>query len=219
MLGPARYMKKKFRAGGTNSSVFSLIAATLGSGTISFPYAVMMNGYVFGPLIIFLGALVSYYTGMLIVRCAERTGSAHYEGIAMEVYGSKMAKLTSILNLCCLLGFTFSYIVYVKKAIPAIIEMKVGEDKVPDILSSSETGVSFWAVLFTYVILLPLSIPRKVNKLRFSSLFGVLCSMYLCISVTAVFFTDKQWSLSRRPTCLKCRPSGSATQALFLHSL
>ena len=33
-------MKRKFRAGGTAGSVFSLIAATLGAGTITFPYAV-----------------------------------------------------------------------------------------------------------------------------------------------------------------------------------
>ena len=41
MLSPIRYGQRKFRAGGTSGSVFSLIAATLGSGTISFPYAVM----------------------------------------------------------------------------------------------------------------------------------------------------------------------------------
>lgn len=71
MLSPVRYGRRKFRAGGTSGSVFSLIAATLGSGTISFPYAVMMNGYILGPLLIIMGACISYYTGMLIVKSAE----------------------------------------------------------------------------------------------------------------------------------------------------
>lgn len=35
-----------------------------------------------------------------------------------------------------------------------------------------------------------MSIPRNASALRFSSLFGVLCSMYLCIAVVFVFFTD-----------------------------
>ena len=35
-----------------------------------------------------------------------------------------------------------------------------------------------------------MSIPRNASALRFSSLFGVLCSMYLCIAVVIVFFTD-----------------------------
>jgi len=32
MLSPVRYTQRKFRAGGTQGSVFSLVAATLGSG-------------------------------------------------------------------------------------------------------------------------------------------------------------------------------------------
>jgi len=37
----------------------------------------------------------------------------------------------------------------------------------------------------------PMSIPRNASALRYSSLFGVLCSMYLCVAVVIVFFTDK----------------------------
>ena len=82
MLSPVRYGQRKFRAGGTSGSVFSLIAATLGSGTLTFPYAVMMNGYILGPIFIIMGAGISYYTGMLIVKCSEITGRTRYEDIA-----------------------------------------------------------------------------------------------------------------------------------------
>ena len=121
MLSPVRYGQRKFRAGGTSGSVFSLIAATLGSGTLTFPYAVMMNGYILGPIFIILGACISYYTGMLIVKCSEITGRTRYEDIALVVYGKKAARITSYLNLICLIGFTFSYIVYIKTAIPQVI--------------------------------------------------------------------------------------------------
>lgn len=40
LMSPVRYTQRKFRAGGTSGSIFSLVAATLGSGTISFAYAV-----------------------------------------------------------------------------------------------------------------------------------------------------------------------------------
>ena len=40
LLSPSRYVQRKFRAGGTSGSIFSLVAATLGSGTISFAYAI-----------------------------------------------------------------------------------------------------------------------------------------------------------------------------------
>jgi hypothetical protein len=118
MLSPVRFGQRKFRAGGTSGSIFSLIAATLGSGTLCFSYAVMMNGYVLGPLLIVFGACISYYTGMLIVKCSEFTGRTRYEDIALALYGKKWSRITSYLNLICLIGFTFSYIVYVKRAIP-----------------------------------------------------------------------------------------------------
>jgi hypothetical protein len=114
MLSPVRFGQRKFRAGGTSGSIFSLIAATLGSGTLCFSYAVMMNGYVLGPILIIFGACISFYTGMLIVKCAEHTGRTRYEDIAMALYGKTWSRVTSYLNLICLIGFTFSYIVYVK---------------------------------------------------------------------------------------------------------
>jgi len=170
-----------------------LIAATLGSGTISFSYAVMMNGYILGPLLILIGAFISYYTGMLIVRCSEKTGRTRYEDIALAIYGSKVSRVTSFLNLICLIGFTFSYIVYVKKAIPTIIEMYVDKttSTAPNWIFNNDSGNLFWGLLFSFLILFPMSIPRSVNKLRFTSLFGVLCSMYLCLAVTIVFFTNR----------------------------
>mmetsp|Transcript_55640 Transcript_55640/g.76516 ORF Transcript_55640/g.76516 Transcript_55640/m.76516 type:complete len:133 (+) Transcript_55640:756-1154(+) len=37
-----------------------------------------------------------------------------------------------------------------------------------------------------------MSLPREVNSLRFSSLFGVLCSAYLTLAVFFVFWCDKE---------------------------
>jgi len=37
-----------------------------------------------------------------------------------------------------------------------------------------------------------MSIPRTINALRFSSLFGVLCSVYLTLAVMFVFFCNKE---------------------------
>ena len=67
--------------------MFSLIAATLGAGTISFPYAIGQNGIVFGSLLIVLGAAVSIYTGVLLVKCSNHTGKHRYEDYAFALYG------------------------------------------------------------------------------------------------------------------------------------
>mmetsp|Transcript_17105 Transcript_17105/g.12152 ORF Transcript_17105/g.12152 Transcript_17105/m.12152 type:complete len:161 (-) Transcript_17105:1121-1603(-) len=121
MLSPMRYAQRKFRAGGTSGSVFSLIAATLGAGTLTFPYAVMMNGIGLGCILIVLGACTSYYTGMLLVHCSNYTGRHRYEDIALKLYGSKCRVITSILSLLCLMGFIMSFIVYIKTMMPLIL--------------------------------------------------------------------------------------------------
>ena len=61
---------------------------------------------------ILLGALVSFYSGMLLVEASNITGRTRYEEIGYLLYGKKFARLTSVCNLACLLGFVMSFIVY-----------------------------------------------------------------------------------------------------------
>ncbi|CDW80480.1 UNKNOWN [Stylonychia lemnae] len=154
MMSPVRFTQRKFRAGGTSGSIFSLVAATLGAGTLTFPYAIMQNGIAWGSILVVLGAMISYYTGMLLVIVSNHTNRHRYEDHAEILFGRKMAIFTSIMNLFCLMGFIMSYIVY-------------------------------------FGILFPISLPRSINQLRFSSVFGVLCSVYLCIAVIILFWTNK----------------------------
>jgi amino acid permease len=56
------------KSGSMSASVFSLIATTMGAGTITMPYIVSLTGIGLGSILIILGAFLSYYSGMLIVR-------------------------------------------------------------------------------------------------------------------------------------------------------
>ena len=121
MMSPVRFTQRKFRAGGTSGSIFSLVAATLGAGTLTFAYAIKENGIAWGTILIILGAAISYYTGMLLVTASTKTNRHRYEDIALALYGIKFARFTSIMNLLCLMAFTMSYIVYIKEAVIKII--------------------------------------------------------------------------------------------------
>ena len=192
LLSPGRYVKRKFRAGGTSGSIFSLIAATLGSGTITFPYAVSQNGILLGILLILLGAAISYYTGMLIVTVSNKTQCARYEDFAFKLFGERFRTFTSVMNLACLMGFITSYIVYIKSMMPQILLLFWTEQELPNFLYTDKVGQIFWGTVFSFGMLLPMSIPRSINALRFSSFFGVLCSVYLSLAVFFVFYCDKE---------------------------
>lgn len=113
MMSPVRFTRRKFRPGGTSGSIFSLVAATLGAGTLTFAYAIKSNGIIWGTILVIFGAFISYYTGMLLVTASTHTNRHRYEDIALALYGKKFARFTSIMNLLCLMAFIMSYIVYV----------------------------------------------------------------------------------------------------------
>ena len=114
--------KNILRTGGFTSSTINMVAITMGAGNISLSYVLMKNGYLFGSILILIGGILSYYTGMLIVRCSHFTGKLRYEEISAAIYGPKMGKLTSILMLACQIGAAFSYIVFIKTSVPYVIE-------------------------------------------------------------------------------------------------
>jgi amino acid permease len=47
-----------------------------------------------------------------------------------------------------------------------------------------------WSTLFSFGVLFPLSLPRQIHKLQFTSVFGVLCTVYLAFAVFFVYFCD-----------------------------
>ena len=156
----------------------------------------MKIGYIFGPIMVMVGAGFSSYVGMLLVKCASHTGRYRYEDIALYNYGPRMARFTSILNLIALIGFLMSYITYVKTALPSIVSIYATDPTIIKWLGNGQDGKStlghnIWAMIFSFCILLPLSIPRNGSKLQVTSFLSILCSTYLALAVFFVFFTNK----------------------------
>jgi amino acid permease len=73
----------------------------------------MKNGIAWGGFLIFFGALISYYSGMMLVEASIVTGKHKYEDMARVLKGRVFSRITSYCNLACLLGFAMSFIVYV----------------------------------------------------------------------------------------------------------
>ena len=100
-----------------------------------------------------MGALTSYYSGMLLVEASNHTMKHKYEDMARALYGKKFAKMTSICNLACLLGFAMSFIVYQKESLPLILENFISKDKLPDWLAATNKGELFWGTIYTVSVL------------------------------------------------------------------
>ena len=117
-------------AGTVGSSVLNLIAATLGAGTITMPYIICRTGIAFGCILTIMGGFLSYYSSMLLIKCAELTGKRNYEDFAEVAFGSKHWRtVVSVTMMVSLLGFTTAYISLSKTLIPNIVVDTFGRDE------------------------------------------------------------------------------------------
>ena len=165
--------------GSLSGSVFSLVAACMGAGTLTMPYIMSKTGIYLGPVLILLGALLSYYTGILIIKCSEMTGKKTYEEFAYMAYGYRASIMVSVFVLISLVGFATAYVALAKTLIPTALESTFGKDKLAFYLQNNQTGQLFWVTIFTFGIFFPLSLPQNLSALRFSSALGVICTLIL----------------------------------------
>ena len=185
-------LKMKFQQGELIVSTVSLVTATLGAGIITLPYLALINGIVLSSLLITFGAVISYFWSMLLVKWADEIDADSYEAFAEHWYGPRAAQVTSWINICTLMGFVVSYIVFVKTLVPHIFEVLFG---VHDILGMSEYGSSaselLWAIVYTIFILIPLSLAKNLGTLRYNSMFGVMWCFYLMSWFIWLFLVDR----------------------------
>ena len=172
--------------------MFGLVILCLGSGTLTFPYMFYENGLVLSLVLIAIGALVSVYTGYLIVKCAEYCEASRYEDIAMKLYGKRCSIFTSVMILVTMLGFVIAYIVLLKSLLPQTInEFMKDDDKLPDWIGDTTLGNIIWSVIFSYGLVFPLTLARGLSALRFASLFSFFCGIYVVLVITFVCLCDR----------------------------
>eukprot|EP00353_Schmidingerella_taraikaensis_P006512 CAMPEP_0185581880 /NCGR_PEP_ID=MMETSP0434-20130131/19198_1 /TAXON_ID=626734 ORGANISM="Favella taraikaensis, Strain Fe Narragansett Bay" /NCGR_SAMPLE_ID=MMETSP0434 /ASSEMBLY_ACC=CAM_ASM_000379 /LENGTH=158 /DNA_ID=CAMNT_0028200525 /DNA_START=354 /DNA_END=827 /DNA_ORIENTATION=+ len=149
------------------------------------PYIICRTGIALGSVLTILGAILSHYTGMLLIKCVEMTGKRSYEDFAEVAFGSsRWRTVISLAMMISLLGFTTAYISLSKTLIPSIVEVTVSSERyegLPSWLQNNELSRKVWATVFSFGVLLPLSMFRKLSMLRFMSFFGVVCSATLMI--------------------------------------
>ena len=124
------------------------------------------------------------------------SGKRSYEDFAEVAFGSKHWRtVVSIAMMISLLGFTTAYISLSKTLIPSIVEVSVSTERyetLPTWLQNNELSRKVWATIFSFGVLLPLAMFRKLSMLRFMSFFGVVCSATLMFVLIYEFAFDEE---------------------------
>jgi len=132
------------------------------------------------------------YTGYLIAYCAEKTGGRSYEEIAFKLYGKPGMTITSICNLMCNIGFLISYIVLFKNLMPYTLNLFGADKALPNWLQDNDTGKRVWATLYCFLLLFPVSLPRNLSALRFSSFMSFGISLFIVFTIFGMAFRESK---------------------------
>eukprot|EP00929_Paragymnodinium_shiwhaense_P103203 TRINITY_DN66527_c0_g2_i3.p1 TRINITY_DN66527_c0_g2~~TRINITY_DN66527_c0_g2_i3.p1 ORF type:complete len:553 (+),score=105.52 TRINITY_DN66527_c0_g2_i3:44-1660(+) len=176
-----------FNPGSVRSSIINVVSATLGGGALALPKAFYYSGIGYGVLLMFFLAALSVVSIKLIVQVMEMTHKKTYEEISNLAFGPwfSLALEMNILLFC--FGTAVAYMISVGQIFGQVAHrLAVG--------GMWETSTALrpevLLVVVTVVLLLPLSTLDKLNELRFASLVGVSCIMYLVLVVFFIFLRD-----------------------------
>lgn len=59
-------------------------------------------------------------------------------------------------------------------------------------MQDNETGHMVWGLLFSILVCFPISLPRTASQLRYSSMFGVICTIYLDLALAFIFLFNRE---------------------------
>ncbi|GMI44722.1 hypothetical protein TrCOL_g13908 [Triparma columacea] len=164
------------REGSVRSSVFNLCSATLGAGALSLPYAFSQAGLITSLFLLILASLSTLLSISLLIKTANHTGGKSYEEITVMLFGRGVGGLVEASIIIFCFGTCVAYIVAVGDIL---------QEGVLDLLPSS-VGLTreMLMIIFTGIVMFPLSLNSRINSLRYSSLFGI-CSIFFLVFVAA----------------------------------
>ena len=172
--------------GSLQASGFNLASATLGAGTLALPSAVANSGALIGTLLLLLCCASTVYSIRLLVITLEKTGYMTYEEMAHKLVGPRFEKLTAFLIVAFCWGITIVYVVAIGDILDPLREVQGFPEALKGIWGRRAMMTMFWAVF-----MLPLSLAKEINSLRYASLIGMVSTGFLVSAIVTHAGEDK----------------------------
>lgn len=173
-----QFVKEHFGEGSVGSSIFVLLSATLGAGTLAFPFAFKECGWALAIFLMAVCGLAAFYSIYLLVLCSIITGRNSYEELAHSVFGRATEIVVDISIIIFTWGSTVAYMVIIGDTLPPLMELFGAGDTI-----MAERW--FLLVFSTIFIIFPLTLLSRINSLRHTSLLGFAATAYLLVAVIA----------------------------------
>ncbi|KPA85608.1 putative amino acid transporter aATP11 [Leptomonas pyrrhocoris] len=189
-----RLTRRIMPPGGLASGVFNLASGSMGAGILGLPAAFQSSGVITGTILLIIVFFMTVYTMRLLALVYEKTGIRGYELTARYLFGRGGDIFTAVIMFLKCIGACIAYVTSVGDLWHAFLN----DDRVPERYQSDSFQRVLTSVTFV-VLMLPLSLPRQINTLRYFSLFGVTFILFfvVCLTVHSATHGLKNGNLSK----------------------
>ncbi|KAF4672013.1 DNA cross-link repair 1A protein [Perkinsus chesapeaki] len=168
-------------SGSKTSATFSVMKATLGAGALSLPYTMLSAGVVLGVILLTTMAVFSILSLVLIVRAVHKSGKETYEDLVDSLFGRRWGYLYQLAMFIFCFGTAAVYIVVIYDVVSPVTVHAFGES--PESWYGHLLVNRLWfSTLVTLVVLLPLSLMKTIDSIRYLTCAGSVCACFLIIT-------------------------------------
>ncbi|CAK0866793.1 unnamed protein product, partial [Prorocentrum cordatum] len=179
------------RGASFGSALANLVMSVLGAGQLTLPFVLSQMGIGLGCLaLLCCGALSAYSCGAL-VRCSRALGAKTYSDLLLSAFGRPARALADVLIAIYAWGGGVSFLLIVKG----------------QLAHATRPGGASSAAMASLAlgVVLPLSLMRNLDRLKFSSGFGCVAA----VAITSVVIATAPWDASGR--LVECAGSEAAS--------
>lgn len=176
----AAVMNRIVPHGGWLSNSYNLSAVTLGSGIIVLPSAFQETGVITSVLVLVAITLSTVYSMYILAQAIEKSGRrlCSYEALSRGLLGRGWDYLAAFHMWMFCFGSCVSYVI----STGDLLYAATNDPSVNSFIRST-WGNRVLVIIIWLVAMLPLTIPKEINSLRYASVFGVTCMMYFVVVI------------------------------------
>lgn len=164
--------------GGFLSGVFNLAGSSLGAGILALPSAMNTSGIIMGTIYLLAIYALTVYSLRILAMAAKKTRIRSYEGMARGLFGRGGDIFTAIIMFVKCFGACIAYVICVSDLWSAFLK----DESVHGYYRTKSFNRVLTSVTFV-TLMLPLSLPKQINSLRYVSLIGVSFILFFVICV------------------------------------
>lgn len=177
----AKFFRDLVPYGGIISNVFSLCSVTLGGAIISMPSSFATSGIAMSIIYLVSIATLTVYSMTMMGYAMAVTGARNFEECGDMLFGRGWSYFVGgVMWLSCV-GTAIAYIGATVTLVTPIMEKS---DNVSHFWKTTN-GINVVVIIIWVVLLLPITVPKRLNTVRYVSVIGVSMVLYfvLCIVI------------------------------------